>query len=50
MDAPLDNRFGRASKFLICDTETKAYSITDNELGENAAKGAGIRLAVQLVD
>lgn len=50
MDAPLDSRFGRAARFLIYDTETETYSTRKNEQGRNEAKGAGIRLAVQMVD
>jgi len=50
LDAPLDDRFGRASKFLIYDTSTSTFSLQDNEQPLNSAKGAGIKLAVQLVE
>lgn len=50
MDAPLDSRFGCASKYLIYDTETETHRIRNNERSQNAIKGAGVRLAVQLVE
>jgi predicted Fe-Mo cluster-binding NifX family protein len=45
LDAPLDSRFGRALKFLIYDTETKAFTLVDNQQNLNAAQGAGIQSA-----
>ena len=45
LDGPLDSRFGRASKFLIYDTETKGFTLIDNAQNLNAAQGAGIQSA-----
>lgn len=43
--APFDNRFGRALKFLIYDTETEMFRTIDNAQNLNAAQGAGIQAA-----
>jgi predicted Fe-Mo cluster-binding NifX family protein len=45
LTAPLDARFGRASKFLIYDMEANTFEIVDNEQNLNAAQGAGIQSA-----
>jgi len=45
LSAPLDTRFGRAPKFLVYDTETKAVAIVDNTQNLNAAQGAGVQSA-----
>ena len=45
LDAPVELRFGRATAFLIYDTETKATEIIDNKQNLNAAQGAGIQAA-----
>lgn len=45
LNAPVDTRFGRALKFLICDPETNEYSVIDNTQNLNAAQGAGIQSA-----
>ncbi|MDD4103239.1 MAG: NifB/NifX family molybdenum-iron cluster-binding protein [Kiritimatiellae bacterium] len=45
LNAPLDTRFGRAAKFLVYDTETKAFEVIDNAQNLNAAQGAGIQSA-----
>ncbi len=49
LDAPLDPRFGRASKFLIYDTETKGSELIDNTQNLNASQGAGIQAAQTVV-
>ncbi len=43
--APLDSRFGRAARFLVYDTDSKDYTIIDNNQNLNAAQGAGIQAA-----
>jgi predicted Fe-Mo cluster-binding NifX family protein len=48
LNAPLDNRFGRASKFLIYDMDTGAFEIVDNRQNLNAAQGAGIQSAEKI--
>ena len=45
LNAPLDGRFGRASKFLIYDLEANTFEMVDNEQNLNAAQGAGIQSA-----
>lgn len=49
LSAPLDERFGRAPKFLVYDTGDEAISIVDNEQNLNAAQGAGIQSAETVV-
>ena len=41
LNAPLDNRFGRAPKFLIYDLDGDTFEVIDNQQNVNAAKGAG---------
>jgi predicted Fe-Mo cluster-binding NifX family protein len=48
LDAPLDERFGRAPKFLLYDTDTDAYTVVDNTQNLNAPQGAGIQAAQTL--
>lgn len=43
--APLDNRFGRAPKFLIYDLDRDSFELVDNEQNLNAAQGAGVQSA-----
>ncbi len=45
LEAPLDSRFGRASKFLVYDLDTDSFTIIDNQQNLNAAQGAGIQAA-----
>lgn len=45
LSAPVDTRFGRATAFLIFDTESGEFSIEPNEQNLNAAQGAGIQAA-----
>jgi predicted Fe-Mo cluster-binding NifX family protein len=49
LDAALDTRFGRASRFLIVDTEKKSFSVVDNIQNLNAAQGAGIQSALMVL-
>lgn len=46
----VDPRFGRAAKFQICDTETGETSFVDNTQNLNAAQGAGIQAAQNVID
>jgi predicted Fe-Mo cluster-binding NifX family protein len=45
LDAPLDPRFGRATRFIIVDSATGAFTVHDNTPNLNAAQGAGIQAA-----
>jgi predicted Fe-Mo cluster-binding NifX family protein len=50
LDAPMDRRFGRAAHFLLYDLETEAYRILDNDQNLQAAQGAGIQAAQNVVN
>jgi len=45
LSSAVDERFGRAAKFLVYDTDTDAYEVIDNTQNLNAAQGAGIQAA-----
>lgn len=45
LNAQLDNRFGRAPKFLIYNLEDDTFEVVDNNQNLNAAQGAGIQAA-----
>ncbi len=45
LDAPMDDRFGRARKFLVYDVETGGLEVIDNEQNLNSPQGAGIQAA-----
>lgn len=45
LNAPLDSRFGRASKFLVYDLDANTFTVIDNAQNLNAAQGAGIQSA-----
>lgn len=45
----LDQRFGRAAKFIVYDVDASTYTVANNVQNLNAAQGAGIQ-AAQLVD
>ncbi len=49
LDAALDARFGRASRFLIVDTEKNSFNVIDNIQNLNAAQGAGIQSALKVL-
>ena len=48
LNSPLDPRFGRASFFIIYDTEQKTFIVASNEQNLNAPQGAGIQSAVNV--
>jgi len=43
LDSPLDQRFGRAAKFLIYDLDTDNFQVVDNQQNLNLSGGAGIQ-------
>jgi predicted Fe-Mo cluster-binding NifX family protein len=45
LNGDVNPRFGRASKFLIFDTESRNFEVVDNTQNLNAAQGAGIQSA-----
>ncbi|MBN2473102.1 MAG: NifB/NifX family molybdenum-iron cluster-binding protein [Pirellulales bacterium] len=50
MNSPVDPRFGRASHFLVVDTDTGEFSVHDNTQNVNAAQGAGIQAGRTVAD
>lgn len=50
MDSPVDPRFGRASFFLLVDTETGESTVADNSQNLNIAQGAGIQAGRNVVE
>lgn len=50
LNSNLDQRFGRAQQFIIIDTETNAASILENTQNLNAAQGAGIQAAQNVIN
>jgi predicted Fe-Mo cluster-binding NifX family protein len=49
LEAPLDGRFGRASKFILYDLEKNYFEVIDNRKSLNSAQGAGIQAAEAMV-
>lgn len=49
LDAPVDQRFGRAARFLIVDTDSMTFDVLENQ-NVAAAGGAGISTAKMVVD
>lgn len=50
LEGMLDERFGRAQKIIVYDTETKKSKVIDNKLNMNASQGAGIQTAQNIVN
>lgn len=50
LEAMVDQRFGRAAKFIIFDTEKETFTVLDNTQNLNAAQGAGIQSAQNVID
>lgn len=50
LDSQVDSRFGRAQGFIIYDLETQEFEYVNNEQNLNAAQGAGIQAAQNVVD
>ena len=49
LEGKVDERFGRARKIVLYDMTTKKHSIVDNANNLNAAQGAGIQAAQNVV-
>lgn len=49
LDSPVDPRFGRAKQFLVVDPDTMTCAAHDNAQNLNAAQGAGIQAAQNVV-
>lgn len=50
LSSPMDERFGRASGFIIFNTETGSHEYLDNKQNLEAAQGAGIQSAKTVMD
>lgn len=50
LNSDLDQRFGRAKQFILIDTETNAATILENTQNMNAAQGAGIQSAQNVIN
>ena len=48
-ESPLDARFGRAAYFLVFDPETNTWETVENTQNLNAAQGAGIQSAQNVI-
>ena len=49
LDAPMDDRFGRAPRILVYDLASSDFVLLDNEENMNAAQGAGVKTAEVIV-
>ena len=45
LESDVDSRFGRASGFIVFNTEDETFTLTDNNQNLNAAQGAGVQAA-----
>ncbi|MFO8056595.1 MAG: NifB/NifX family molybdenum-iron cluster-binding protein [bacterium] len=50
LESEVDQRFGRAPRFILYDTETGDYEAIDNKQNLQAQQGAGIQSAQHVVD
>ena len=50
LSSQVDPRFGRASSFIVLDTDTDEFSVHDNTQNVNAAQGAGIQAGRTVAD
>lgn len=49
LESTMDMRFGRAKKFVIYDSDNQNFQVFDNTQNLNAAQGAGIQAAQNVV-
>jgi len=45
LEAEVDSRFGRASKFLLVESDSMSYTVIDNKQSLDLPQGAGIQAA-----
>ncbi len=50
LDSQVDPRFGRAAKFVLVETDTGEFNVVDNAQNLQAAQGAGIQAAQNVVN
>jgi len=49
-ESTIDSRFGRAPRFLIVDTDSGEYRLIENTQNLNAAQGAGLQSAQNVIN
>jgi len=49
LEAEVDPRFGRASKFLLVDTDTLSFDVVENKQTLDLPQGAGIQAAQNIL-
>jgi len=49
LEAEVDSRFGRASKFLLVETDTMSLQVIENSQSLNLTQGAGIQAAQNVI-
>jgi predicted Fe-Mo cluster-binding NifX family protein len=49
LDSEVDPRFGRASKFLLIDTDTLSFDVVENKQTLDLPQGAGIQAAQNIL-
>ena len=49
LEAEVDSRFGRASKFLLVETDTMSLQVIDNSQSLDLPQGAGIQAAQNVI-
>ena len=50
LDAGVDSRFGRAEFFIVVESETNKFEVVENGQNLNAAQGAGIQSARNVIN
>lgn len=50
VDSQMDARFGRAKYIMIYDTDNQSFKAHDNNVNLNAAQGAGIQTAQNIIE
>jgi predicted Fe-Mo cluster-binding NifX family protein len=49
LEAEVDSRFGRTSKFLLVETDTMSFQVIENSQSLNLPQGAGIQAAQNVI-
>lgn len=50
LESEVDERFGRAQKFIIINTETDNFEVVDNSTNSNSSQGSGIQAGQTIVE
>ncbi len=46
---PLESRFGRSPRFIVHNTDSQNSDVLNNDVNMNAAQGAGIQSAINVI-